>query len=56
MLTLAEELQNIPRACRRAGINRSHFYEIEEAFEKWAAPPPFYVVLRIDSCHPSVLP
>jgi len=37
MLALAEELQNISLACRRAGISRSHFYEIKEAFEKWGA-------------------
>src|SRR5579883_3410215 len=37
MLALAEELQNISWACRRAGISRSHFYEIKEAFEKWGA-------------------
>ncbi len=35
MLALAEELQNISLACRRAGISRSHFYEIKEAFEKY---------------------
>ena len=37
MLALAEELQNISLACRKAGISRSHFYEIKEAFEKWGA-------------------
>jgi hypothetical protein len=37
MLALAEELQNISWACRRAGISRSHFYEIKEAFEKYGA-------------------
>jgi hypothetical protein len=37
MLALAEELQNISWACRHAGISRSHFYEIKEAFEKWGA-------------------
>lgn len=35
MLGLAEELQNISLACKRAGISRSHFYEIKEAFEKY---------------------
>jgi hypothetical protein len=30
MLALAEELQNISLVCRRAGISRSHFYEIKE--------------------------
>lgn len=34
MLALAEELQNISLSCLRAGISRSHFYEIKEAFEK----------------------
>ena len=36
-LALAEELQNISLACKRAGISRSHFYEIKEAFEKYGA-------------------
>jgi transposase InsO family protein len=35
MLALAEELQNISLACKRAGISRSHFYEIKDAFEKY---------------------
>jgi hypothetical protein len=38
----AEQLQNIRAACKRAGISRSHFYEIKTAFEKydakWLAP------------------
>lgn len=33
MVALAEELQNIRLACRRAGISRSHYHEIEEAIE-----------------------
>lgn len=37
MLALAEELQNVSLVCRRAGISRSHFYEIKEAYEKWGA-------------------
>ncbi len=37
MPALGEELQNISLACRRAGISRSHFYEIKEAFEKYGA-------------------
>jgi transposase InsO family protein len=37
MLGLAEELQNISLACKRARISRSHFYEIKEAFEKYGA-------------------
>lgn len=32
MLALAEELQNISLACKLAGISRSHFYEIKDAF------------------------
>ncbi len=44
MLALAEELQNIRLACKRAGISRSHFYEIKQAFEKFGrdglAPQP----------------
>lgn len=35
MLALADELQNISRACQVAGISRSHFYEIKTAFEKY---------------------
>lgn len=35
MLALAEELKNISLACKRAGISRSRFYEIKEAFEKY---------------------
>ena len=35
MLALAEELQNISAACKKAGISRSHYYEIKEAFEKY---------------------
>lgn len=34
MLALAEELQNVSLACKQAGIGRSHFYEIKDAFEK----------------------
>jgi hypothetical protein len=37
MSGLAEELQNISLACRRAGISRSHYYEIKEAFEKFGS-------------------
>jgi hypothetical protein len=37
MLALAEELNNISAACRRAGISRSHYYEIKDAFEKFGA-------------------
>lgn len=35
MLALADELQNISRACKIAGISRTHFYEIKEAFERY---------------------
>jgi transposase InsO family protein len=35
MLALAEELKNISLACKRAGISRSHFYEIKDAFERY---------------------
>jgi len=35
MLALADQLQNISVACKRAGISRSHFYEIKAAFEKY---------------------
>ena len=37
MLAQAEELQNISLACKRAGISRSHFYEIKDAFERFGA-------------------
>ena len=37
MLARAEELQNISAACKKAGISRSHYYEIKEAFEKYGA-------------------
>lgn len=35
MLALADQLQNISRACKTAGISRSHFYEIKAAFEQY---------------------
>ena len=35
MLALADQLQNISVACKRAGISRSHYYEIKAAFEKY---------------------
>ena len=37
MLALAEQLQNISAACKRAGISRSHLYEIKAAFEKYGS-------------------
>jgi len=44
MLALADELQSISRACKVAGISRSNFYEIKDAFEKYGrdglAPQP----------------
>jgi hypothetical protein len=35
MLSLADELQNISRACKVARINQSHVYEIRDAFERY---------------------
>jgi transposase InsO family protein len=35
MLALADELKNISHACKVAGISRSHFYEIKDAFERY---------------------
>jgi hypothetical protein len=35
MLALADELQNISRACQVAGISRSHFSEIKTGFKKY---------------------
>ncbi|HOQ47648.1 MAG TPA: hypothetical protein PLA43_19850 [Bryobacteraceae bacterium] len=44
LLQLAEELDNVKLPCKRAGISRSHFYEIKEAFKKFGreglAPQP----------------
>jgi len=37
MLALAEELQNISLACKRAVISRIHFYEIKAAYEKFGS-------------------
>jgi len=37
MLALAEELQNISVVCKRAGISRSHYYEIKQAFENFGS-------------------
>lgn len=33
MLVLADELKNIAKACKLAGVSRSHFYEIKKAYE-----------------------
>jgi hypothetical protein len=38
LLALAEQLQNVRLACKRAGISRSHYYEIKEARELTAFP------------------
>lgn len=35
MLALAEELQNISKACKVAKVSRSHYYEIKKAFETY---------------------
>lgn len=35
MLALADELKNISRACQIAGISRTHFYDIKDAFERY---------------------
>ena len=37
MLALAEDLQNIILAWRRAGISLTHFCEIKDAFERYGA-------------------
>lgn len=37
LLALAEQLQNVRLACKRAGISRSHYYEIKEAYERYGA-------------------
>jgi hypothetical protein len=36
---LAEQLQTISVACRKAGISRSHYYEMKEAFDKYGRGP-----------------
>jgi hypothetical protein len=35
VLALAQELENIRLACKRAGISKSQFYEIKSAYEKY---------------------
>ncbi len=35
MLTLADELKNIAKAYKLAGVSRSHFYDIEKAYESF---------------------
>ncbi|HEY2844502.1 MAG TPA: helix-turn-helix domain-containing protein [Bryobacteraceae bacterium] len=34
LLALAQELRNVRKACQRAGISRSRFYELKTAFEQ----------------------
>ena len=34
LLALAEQWQNVRQACRAAGISRSHYYEIQQAYQK----------------------
>lgn len=45
ILALVKELQNISRACKVAGISRSHFYDVKEAFEKYG-PEWFHLQAR----------
>ena len=33
MLALADELKNVAKACKLAGVSWSHFYEIKKAYE-----------------------
>lgn len=33
ILVLASELKNIAKACKLAGVSRSHFYEIRRTYE-----------------------
>src|SRR3990172_4868765 len=44
LLALAEQWQNVRQACKAAGISRSHYYEIQQAYEKYGpeglAPQP----------------
>jgi hypothetical protein len=53
MLALAEQLNNVSAACRRAGISRSHYYEIKEAFEKFRSRWPGGCWLSLP-CFPSM--
>jgi len=34
VLALADQLRNVSLACRRAGMSRSHFYELKQAYQK----------------------
>ena len=40
LLALARELDNLRLACKRAGLSRSHFSRIEEAWEIYGAEGP----------------
>jgi len=55
MLALAEELKNISLACKRAGISRSHFYEIKDAFERYG-PEGLAPATRRKPCMPNQTP
>ncbi|HNN44272.1 MAG TPA: helix-turn-helix domain-containing protein, partial [Nitrospira sp.] len=35
ILTLAAELKNVVKACRLAGVSRSHFYAMKKAYEAY---------------------
>ena len=35
ILTLADELKNVVKACRLAGVSRSHFYAMKKAYEAY---------------------
>jgi transposase len=37
LLALAEQLQNVRQACKAAGISRSHYYEIKQAYAKYGS-------------------
>ncbi len=37
MLASGGASSSVSQACKRAGISRSHFYEIKEAFERYGA-------------------
>ncbi len=34
LLSLADELRNVSLACRQAGVSRSHFYELRQAYRQ----------------------
>lgn len=37
VLALAQEIDNVRLACKRAGISKSQFYDIKAAYEKYGA-------------------